>query len=175
MEPKIIKGCPRDKWEEVQAIQDEPFIYIQSNGSKWMGEEADDIDGLVVMLEKYALDPSFDTFWCVDPCRGVKDPNRRGSFIDGERLYRVDGVYDFFGNFLEYSHVFSISTNHKPTIELLTRLIDANVKSEPYQHELALRLSAKQAAKEQARNEAGSVLDGRCCLAFAQAQKRSKS
>jgi hypothetical protein len=153
LEPRIIKGCPRDKWEEVQAIQDDPFIFIQSNGSHWMGEEEDDVDGLVKMLESHPLDPRFETFYCVDPCRGVEDPNRRGHYINGERLYRVDGVHDFFGNFLEYSHVFSISTNHKPTIELLTRLIDANMQREDYLAEAANLQKKEQAKQEQARNE----------------------
>jgi hypothetical protein len=36
--PIIIKGTPREKWDEVQTIQHQPFIFIQSNGSKWASD-----------------------------------------------------------------------------------------------------------------------------------------
>src|SRR5882672_8475198 len=69
-EPRIIKGCPRDKWEEVQAIQHEPFIYIQGNGSKWAGDVEDDVDKLLEVLAKYRLD--YDRFglefYDINPC-----------------------------------------------------------------------------------------------------------
>jgi len=132
MEPIIIKGCPRDKWEEVQAIQDQPFIYIQYNGSRWAGEEEGDIPELADMLRNYALQPDGFSHYSKDPCHGVEDPARRGHYIDGPRMYRVDGVYHFSGNFYEYSHAFCIHTNHAETIALLVSLFDANVTSEAY-------------------------------------------
>lgn len=137
MEPIIIKGCPRDKWEEVQSIQHQPFIYIQSNGSRWAGEEEGDIAELLDTLAKYRLD--YDrfglSFYTVNPCAGVSNPDALSwepdsptnrHWIDGPRLYSCDGGVHFFGNFLEVSHVFSITTNHQPTIDALVAAIEAN-------------------------------------------------
>jgi hypothetical protein len=135
MEPRIINGCPRDKWEEVQAVQHAPFIFIQSNGSRWAGEEAGDVDELLNMLANYKLDiERFGTFITVNPCRGVQNPKwnigdeETPRWIDGERLYNEDGVVAFFGNFENYSHCFGIHTNHKPTIEALTAAIELNIE-----------------------------------------------
>ena len=127
-ETHIIKGCPRDKWEEVQAIQHEPFIYIKSNGSRWMGDEEGDISELLGVLAKHELDSRMfkHGFITVDPCEGVQDPHVPGKWIDGPRLYECDGVYNFFGNFVGVSHVFDIDTNHKPTIDALVAAIEAN-------------------------------------------------
>lgn len=133
----IIKGSPREKWEEVQAIQHEPFIYIMSNGSRWMGEEEGDIDELLGVLAKYRLNYEMfgPSFYSVDPCTWADNPKckrwepltpENRHYIDGPRLYAEDGVYRFFGNFLEVSHVFSIDTNHKPTIDALVAAIEAN-------------------------------------------------
>lgn len=130
--PKIIKGAPCDKWEEVQAIQNEPFIYIMGNGSKWAGQEEDDIDTLLDVLSKYQLDYNrFGDFYTVDPCTGVRNPDWTYSsdqpqWIDGPRLYSCDGVVRFFGNFLKLSHGFSIDTNDKPTIDTLIAAIENN-------------------------------------------------
>lgn len=131
-EVSVIKGCPRDKWSEVQAIQHKPFIFIQSNGSRWAGEEEGDITELLDVLGKYTLDHErFGAFYDVDVCRGVENPDwHYGSsaerWINGDRLYASDGVYRFFGNFAELSHVFTIDTNHKPTIDALVAAIEAN-------------------------------------------------
>lgn len=129
MEPRVIKGCPRDKWEEVQAIQHEPFVYIMGNGSKWAGEEEDDIDKLLEVLAKYRLDDRLGPeFYTVNVCRGVRNPDANGTrqWIDGPRLYECEGVYRFCGNFLEISHGFSIDTNHMPTIDALVTALEAN-------------------------------------------------
>jgi len=80
----------------------------------------------------------------------VEDPKRRGHYIDGERLFRVEGVYTFFGNFLEYSYAFNIYTNHKPTIDLLVSLIEANMQREDYQAQVRARAEAE-AKKQQER------------------------
>lgn len=134
---KIIKGCPADKWDEVQAAQHEPFIYIMGNGSKWAGEEEDDLPQLLHMLENHPLDITrFDNFYTVNPCSGVVNPDWTwGSdekttphWIDGPRLYACDGVVDFFGNFADYSHGFSIATNDKETIDTLISAINRNIE-----------------------------------------------
>jgi hypothetical protein len=138
--PRVIKGAPGGpdgKWEEVQAIQHEPFVYIMSNGSKWAGEEADDIAELLAALATHRLDDErFDSsFYSVNPCQGERNPaycafEKSGptnqAYIDGARMYECEGVYRFFGNFLGVSHVFHIDTNHKPTIDALIAAIEAN-------------------------------------------------
>jgi len=137
--PKTIKGCPRDRWEEVQAIQHDPFIYIMSNGSKWMGEEEDDLDALFTVLAETPLDPRFEpygNFITPDPCEGVRNPawtwgNGEPQWIDGPRMYAVH-VVRFQGNFLEVSHGFAIDTNVPEIIDRLTTAIRANQQTEAY-------------------------------------------
>jgi len=132
----IIYGTPRDKWEEVQAIQHEPFIFISSNGSRWYGEQPGDIAELLAALGKYALDVDrFDSFCTVDPCSATVNPkwmplasNTEPQWIDGKRLYEANGVCRYFGNFSDYSHVFNIDTNDKPTIDALDAAIKANLE-----------------------------------------------
>jgi hypothetical protein len=140
----IIKGCPRDKWDEVQAIQHEPFIYIMGNGSKWAGQEEDDVSELLRMLAAHPLDPTFEeygNFIAVDPCQGVRNPKHCGwggdtdgepQWIDGPRLYACDGVHSYFGNFYTYSHGFNIDTNDPETIAQLNAAIRANQATEAY-------------------------------------------
>lgn len=125
---KTIKGTPCDKWAEVQSVQHSPFVYIASNGSRWMGEEVGDIDELLYALEnKGALDVRmFGSFINDNPCEGVFDANTR-KYVDGPRMFDVPVTY-FFGNFEEYSHVFSIYTNNAETIELLTSAINRNLE-----------------------------------------------
>jgi hypothetical protein len=139
MEPIIIKGCLRDHWEEVQAIQNIPFIYIISNGSKWAGDEEDDIEKLYQMLEDYSLDVHnqgslTSDFWTDNPCEGIRNWEDKEIYgvvpkwVDGDRLYGVEGVTRFTGNFLYYSHVFWIDTNHVPSIQKLKKLISKNLE-----------------------------------------------
>lgn len=129
MTPRIIKGCPRDKWDEVQAIQHEPFVYIMSNGSKWYGEEEDNIEDLLKTLDEHPLDPRFKSFITKDPCVGV--PGKRGGYVDGPRMYTAS-VTRFFGNFYTVSHVFQIDTNDQETIDALTKAIRKNLRRADY-------------------------------------------
>lgn len=128
--PRTIKGCPRDKWDEVQAIQHEPFVYIMSNGSKCYGEEADDIKDLLKTLDEHPLDPRFKSFITKDPCIGVR--GERGGYVDGPRMYTAS-VTRFFGNFYTVSHGFQIDTNDQETITALTKAIRKNIRSKAYQ------------------------------------------
>lgn len=137
--PIIIKGCsggPEGKWDEVQAIQHQPFIYVSYNGSEWVWEGKDDVAVLLDMLAHYRLsehDRGSDCY-TVDPCYGVENPkwdrwNRESNeerYIDGPRLYACDGVVRFSGNFEHYAHAFGIDTNHKPTIKALMAAIAKN-------------------------------------------------
>jgi hypothetical protein len=54
--------------------------------------------------------------------------NGQPKYIDGPRIYAADGVVRFFGNFKDLSHVFTIDTNHQPTIERLKEAIGANLE-----------------------------------------------
>jgi len=135
--PIIIKGCPRDKWEEVQAIQHEPFIYIHHNGSHWAGQEPDDVTILVEVLESHKLRDDYgnDDFGAADPCVGVVNPDWDWSaspdvphYIDGPRMYAADGVRRFSGNFENLSHAFCVDTNHEPTIKRLFEALQLNRK-----------------------------------------------
>jgi len=117
-------------WEEVQAIQASPFVYIQSNGSKWAGQEPDDLNLLLKTLGHYTLNIDH---WgdCIDanPCQGVRNPARTkaspSQWIDGPRLFTAN-VTHFSGNFIEVSHVFSVYTNDEGTIKTLTDAIHHN-------------------------------------------------
>lgn len=126
----VIKGCPREQWEHVQAIQHEPFLYISSNGSKWAGQEEDDLDVLLYVLTQYRLDPE-RTDVIVNPCVAVDNPNwtwasAEPRWIDGPRVYTYNPVVRFTGNFLNYSHGFSIDTNDPETIAILQTAIEQN-------------------------------------------------
>ncbi len=140
MKPIIINGSPCDKWEEAQAAQHAPFVYIMSCGSRWGGEEPGDIADLLDALKSATLDPKFEkygNFINPSPCRGVRNPEwgygaKVPEWIDGEPLYAAP-VTRFFGNFLNLSHVFNIDTNDAPTIAALTAAIKANIASEAYQ------------------------------------------
>jgi hypothetical protein len=138
MNPIIIKGCPRDKWEEVQAIQHEPFIYIMYNGSKWAGEEADDIAVLLEMLATHPLRKDDFSDWNDNVCRGIDNPDWNyfcdpaiPRYIAGPRMYEAEGVTRFNGNFEDYSHAFGIDTNDLETIRALKQAFIANREKWP--------------------------------------------
>lgn len=137
---KIIKGNWNEKDVEVMAAQYEPFIFINQNGSKWAGQEQDDISELLNALEAYALDSKYEeygNFITVNPCAGIENPewnwsNGKTKYIDGPRLFDVDGVVMFNGNFLELSHGFCIYTNDQETINTLTKAIMDNQRRPDY-------------------------------------------
>ena len=127
----IIKGCSGGKdgkWDEVQAIQYKPFIYIQYNGSHFPGgtQDVQDVEALIKMLCTYRLISYFSgrKAYSINPKTGVQ--TGMGKWVDGPRIYACDGVVRFLGNFERYSHAFCIDTNHKPTIEALITAIRAN-------------------------------------------------
>lgn len=53
--PIVIVG-QIEQWENVQAIQDQSFIYIMANGSKWAGDDLDTIENLLGVLSHEPLD-----------------------------------------------------------------------------------------------------------------------
>lgn len=133
---QVIKGSWLDKESEVRAAQSGPFIFINSNGSGRIGDIAELLDA----LNSTALDPRFEqygNFITANPCIGVHNPDYREvegaeQWIDGPRIFDVDGVVYFHGNFYGLSHVFSIYTNDADTIQKLTDAIRANQQSGDY-------------------------------------------
>ena len=103
---KIYKGA----WEENLDVESEKddFVYINSNGSRWYGEEPASIDELVDVLKKYTLRAGYNG----------TERNPVSSY-DYKPLFKNVGVEMFYGNFEEISHVFCIYTNHKETIDFM--------------------------------------------------------
>lgn len=127
--PVIIKGDWKDKHDEVMN-QKGNFVYINSNGSKWAGDELDDVSDLIEVMGKHKLDGE-RTYSRLNPCRGVENPNWHfGSseerWIDGERLFKQEGVWTFHGNFEAISHIFCIYTNDHDTIQMIQEAIEKN-------------------------------------------------
>lgn len=139
---KTIKGNWLEKSDEVKAAEQGVFVFINSNVSKWGGESPDDVSALLAVLEQYPLDATFENygnFITHNPCVGVSNPRfdyhngrKEPQWIDGPRIFGVDGVAYFNGNFLTLSHVFSIYTNDAATIGTLTSAIRANQQRPDY-------------------------------------------
>ncbi len=101
------------------------MLIINSNGSKWYGQEPDGIPELLKALKKYTLDPSFEKY---------------GNFVDHNPKYigkktqeKLNGCTRFFGNFIDRSHVFSIDTDDETIINELEAAIQQNKQTEAYQ------------------------------------------
>lgn len=137
---RIIKGNWLEKDAEVRAAQSGIFIFINNNGSRWGGEEPGDIAELLEAMGTTPLDPDFENygnFITQDPCVGVSNPDYRkvegaDEWIDGPRIFDVDGVVYFSGNFLCLSCAFSIYTNDIETIAKLTDAIRTNQQRDDY-------------------------------------------
>jgi hypothetical protein len=93
-------------------------ITIQSNGSKWAGEQPDSIEELIQVLGQYVLSRIHEPF--------IETPKA------GE-CWAEQGTTRFSGNFYELSHVFSIDTDDPELIERLTTAINANIGRPDYQ------------------------------------------
>ncbi len=142
----VIKGCPLEKWDDVMQAQHGPFIYICNNGSHWAGEDESDLEVLYDRLDQTELDPTWEkygNFIELNPCQGVENPNfmrfvpeeeqTEKQWIDGPRLFDVEPVWHFNGNFYRWSHGFSIYTNVQEVIDTLTTKIRANQQTDTYQ------------------------------------------
>ena len=88
---------------------------INSNGSKWAGQEQDTIETLIEVLGETPLDRSFEAY---------------GNFA--YKLEGAPGNVRFFGNFLHQSHVFNIDSDDQSVISRLTKAIRLNQKREDY-------------------------------------------
>jgi len=113
---------------------------IHSNGSKWGGEQPDDINALVDVLGNYALDRTFED-------------ERFGNFVFPHD--KQQGITCFFGNFADLSHVFSIDTDDAEVIARLTTAIRANQQRPDYLSQKTYpEVEAERAALEHAKREA---------------------
>jgi len=125
------------------------IIDIRSNGSKWYGQLPDSIDILMETLDKYTLDPTFEDFgnfiYPFIPAKGWNSENEK-----------YKGCTCISGNFLTYSHVFSIITNDNETIEKLSSLIRNNQQREEYKetkNEIDVDKKLKMYAQEKFNNK----------------------
>lgn len=80
---------------------------ITSNGSTWGGESPQPVETLLARLASHTLDRAFENY---------------GDFVE----HLAGGVVIFFGNFIDYSHVFSIETNDPELASNLEAAIEAN-------------------------------------------------
>lgn len=126
---KIIKGDWLKNSDAVFASQHEEFLFINTNGARWINQEPGDVSELLETLANHPLDVDRfgDAFIQPNPCRGVAVGN--GKYVDGPRLFDVETTH-FWGNFADVSHVFSIYTNSQPIIDALTQAIEANISQQ---------------------------------------------
>ena len=119
---------------------------IQSNGSRWAGEQPATINELFEVLETHALDRTFEAF---------------GNFVMVEPIsehgvHLVPNGVRFWGNFAELSHVFSVDTDDADLIERLTAAIRKNqqrpdyLSQRTYEEEQA-KIAAYRAVQDQKR------------------------
>jgi hypothetical protein len=97
---------------------------IHSNGSKWIGQQPDSIEQLIDVLGKHTLDRTFEAYGDFTQ-RGAR--NGRGEPVDG-----INQAVCFFGNFIDLSHVFRITTDEQDVIERLSAAIADNKKRPEY-------------------------------------------
>jgi hypothetical protein len=121
---EVKEEAKEEVTEEATENQREFITEIKSNGSKWYGESPDTIDQLIDVLNKHALDPTFENY---------------GNFINEyspqqwtDSNKNLKGCISFFGNFYTLSHVFNIITNDPVVIDKLTKAIRANQATEAY-------------------------------------------
>lgn len=118
------------------------MIEIISLGSKWKGQEKDSIDRLLELLKTHTIEERFFSKYGLNK-EGNLDYNKE-SIVEWRNICPIndnykneirkgeyrdslpDGVYNFFGNFEEFSFVFNIVTDDKELIEKLVPAIKAN-------------------------------------------------
>ena len=101
------------------------MLDIQSNGSKWYGQQPDTIEDLIQVLNNYSLDPVFEAygnFVQLNP-----------QWLNQEIAEKYKGCSKFFGNFSSISHVFNIITDEPEVIKVLSEAINKNMATKEYQ------------------------------------------
>ena len=114
------------------------MLKIESNGSKWAGEEPEGVDYLLATLAETPLHPQFEAYGdFVSPARRTTCERND----EGENVYTDDGplfadapdAVCFFGNFWRKTSAFRIYTDEPETIAALTQAIRANQATPAYQ------------------------------------------
>lgn len=117
---------------------------INYNGSRWTGQDPDTLEGLIAVLAREPLDPTFEEY---------------GNFAmpldDPQRYEAPAGSLRFWGNFHALSHAFSIDTDDPAVIDRLITAITANQATAAYQQAKAeiaenTRIMLEAAAKRRA-------------------------
>jgi hypothetical protein len=102
--------------------------HIVSNGNKWAGQSPDGILELLDALQKYTLDRRFEALGCFyTPVAKLCDQQGNHS-----HLTEYEGLAHFFGNFFDYSHVFSVYTDDPELIRTLLDAIEINRQKHEY-------------------------------------------
>jgi hypothetical protein len=92
------------------------MLKINSNGSKWYGQEPGTLDELREALRNHTLDPFFEKNFI----------NRNPYWQDPELNEQNKGCTVIAGNFLTLSHVFHIVTDEEEIIGEFEALINEN-------------------------------------------------
>ena len=103
----------------------ERMTTIQSNGSKWAGEEPDTVETLLEVLASHPLDRRFEA------CGNFIQKNPRLANGTG-RVSENPETRIFWGNFFTVSHVFHIETTDRGLITRLTLAIRENQTRDDY-------------------------------------------
>lgn len=126
------------------------MVLINSNGSKWGGEQPDQLAALFERLASTPLDPEFEdygNFCCGEARKGIASKDEQTGetvYLSGDPIYpEAPTAVRFWGNFYEVSAVFSIDTDEPDLIEKLTTAIRANQASPAY---LAAKVQCEVAA-----------------------------
>lgn len=101
------------------------MIQINSNGSKWYGQEPDPIEVLFQVLENNTLDPTFEKYGDF--------VNRNPHWLKKEAAEKYKGCTVISGNFATLSHVFNIITDDEELIRNFEVLVNNNKQRPEYQ------------------------------------------
>jgi len=97
---------------------------IISNGSKWNGQKPDSISKLLEVLKDNTIEEMFFGKSII--------PHSEGKKFVSCPIRKEKGIYYFFGNFEEVSHVFNIETTDKGLISKLRDAIMNNAGWKKY-------------------------------------------
>lgn len=103
---------------------------INSNGSRWYGQEPATVEELIEVLGQEPLDRTFERFGGF--ISDISTVEAWGRPVVPEQFRTEPHTIRFFGNFLKLSHVFNIDTNDPDVIDRLTKAIQANQQRPDY-------------------------------------------
>ncbi len=113
-------------------------VLVEYNGSKWAGDAPDPLSKLFDMLKQHPLDRFWERnggLWCLAHGSTFGGRNDKGEqiWLDTGPIYPEQPyTVRFCGNFLTYSHGFSIETDDAEVIEALHTAIAENMHRPDY-------------------------------------------